>query len=219
MDSDSRRRRLRAAGAGALLPVLAVLLGACGGGGEPQGADEQAGDYSVRVVNAGFPARQKLAQVSYMRLGLRNTGEERIPALIVSVSLAGAEGRESVQPFSIRDRQPDLSLPYRPVWILEEGYPREVGQSGRGGAQTSNQRTFNFGPLDPGRTVEAIWKVTAVRAGDYRLRYVVDAGVGGEAKAVSPSGAAVAGTFGVRVSQVTPQQTVNDKGEVVTIRP
>lgn len=218
MDSDSRRRRLRAAGTGALVVALTALLGACGGSEEPQGAGEQAGDYPVRVVDAQFPSRQRLAQTSLMRLGLRNAGAERIPALVVSVGIAGVEGERSVQPFSIRDPQPDLSLPYRPVWVLEEGYPREAGARDSS-AETSDQRTFDFGPLEAGETTEAVWKATAVRAGDFELRYRVEAGLGGKAKAVSPGGGPVRGSFPVRVSAEPPETRVNDRGEVVIIRP
>lgn len=220
IDSDARRGRLRAAGAGALALALTALLGACGGGEEErEGASEQAGDYPVQVVDAQFPVRQRLAQTSRLRLALRNAGEKRVPALVVSVSIGGAEGQESVQPFSVRDPQPDLSLPYRPVWVLEESYPRELGQPGRGGAQTSDQRTFDFGPLDPGETAVAVWKVTAVRAGDFPLRYVVEAGLGGKAQAVAPGGGPVTGVFPVKIFAATPPETVNEKGEVVIIRP
>lgn len=221
MDSDSRRRRLRAAGAGALVIALAALLGACGGSEEPQGAGERAGDYPVRVVDAQFPTRQKLAQTSFLRLGLRNTGQERIPSLVVSVGVGGAEGERSVQPFSIRDPQPDLSLPYRPVWVLEEGWPRTVGTpaDSAGSAETSDQRTFDFGPLGAGEAAGVAWKVTAVRAGDFELRYKVEAGLGGEARAVSPGGGPVRGAFPVQISAKPPETRVNDRGEVVIIRP
>lgn len=219
MDSDSRCRRLRAAGAGALIVTLSAWLGACGGSEKPQSANERAGDYPVDVLESSFPARQRLAQTSRLTLKLRNAGEKRIPALVVSVHVAGVEGEQSVQPFSVRDPQPDLALPARPVWILEEGFPRVANTTRGANAETSDQRTFDFGPLAAGETTEAIWKATAVRAGDFRLRYRVEAGLGGKAKAVGPGGEPVGGAFGVRISPAPPQQRVNSKGEVVIIRP
>ncbi len=41
------------------------------------------------------------------------------------------------------------------------------------------RKTFAFGPLKPGETATAVWKLSAVRAGKYTLLYAVGAGLGG----------------------------------------
>ena len=106
----------------------------------------------------------------------------------VTITIGGKEGVESAQPFSIRDPQPGLSIPDRPVWILADTYPRIAGKPGPGGAQTSNDKTFDFGELKPGDARVAVWKLGAVKAGAYKLRYRVDAGLSGAQKAVNADG-------------------------------
>jgi hypothetical protein len=65
--------------------------------------------------------------------------------------------------------------------------------------------------------VEAVWKVTPVRAGIYTLDYQVDAGLTGKAKAVTADGGPPTGSFAVRISDQPPQTRVNDQGEVVVV--
>jgi hypothetical protein len=200
--------------------VVAILcvgsLSACGGGGARQDENEPEGKFPVSIVTAEFPTRQRLAESTFLRLGVRNTGRKTVPGLAVTISIAGKEGEASVRPFSIRDPQVGLAVPDRPVWILENGYPRLAGSSLPAGAQTANVKTFDFGPLKEGKTVEAIWKVTAVKPGNYKLTYRIDAGLNGKAKAVTADGLPV-GSFAVQISNVPPQTRVNDKGEVVEI--
>jgi hypothetical protein len=213
---ESRRTRLRRASAGLVVGSLCVAAAGCGGGGERQDANEPEGKFPVDIVTAQFPTRQRLAETSNLRLGVKNTGDKTIPTLAVTISIAGKEGENSVRPFSIRDPQPGLAVPDRPVWILENDYPRLAGSSEPAGAQTANEKTFDFGPLEKGKTVEAVWRVTAVKAGNYTLTYQVDAGLNGLAKAVTADGKPV-GSFVVEISDVPPQTTVNDKGEVVEV--
>jgi hypothetical protein len=195
--------------------VCVASLSACGGG-ERQDANEPAGKFPVSIVTAEFPTRQRLAESTFLRLGVRNTGRKTVPSLAVTISIAGKEGEASVRPFSIRDPQVGLAVPDRPVWILENGYPRLAGSSLPAGAETANVKTFDFGPLKKGKTVEAIWKVTAVKPGNYKLTYRIDAGLNGKAKAVTADGLPI-GSFAVQISNVPPQTGVNDKGEVVEI--
>jgi hypothetical protein len=83
--SISRRRGARKRlAAGALAAVLATVIAACGGG-ERQDADEAEGDFPVEVVSAEFPASQRLAQTSELVLTVRNTGDEVVPDLAVTV--------------------------------------------------------------------------------------------------------------------------------------
>jgi len=215
--AEPRRTRLQRAGAGLVAGTLCAGLVACGGGGERQDEDEPSGKFPVDIVTASFPTRQRLAETSQLRLGVKNIGRKELPALAITISIAGKEGRASLQPFSIRDPQPGLAVPDRPVWILEEGYPKLAAQSATAGAQTANEKTFDFGTLKPGATTQAVWRVTPVRAGDFKLTYRVDAGLYGKAVAVTSDGSPSAGSFAVEISDVPPQTRVNDAGQVVEI--
>lgn len=194
--------------------AVAALLAACGGESSSD-ANERAGTYDVRVTAASFPSEQRLGQTSLMRIGVRNTGEHTIPALTVTVSIAGKQGKTSSLPFGIRDPQPGLATPYRPVWVLAQTYPRLVGSSKPGGASTSNPKTFAFGALKPGKTVNAVWKLSAVRVGDYTVLYDVDAGLSNEVKAQTAGGVSPGGSFVTEISAALPDVEVTDSGEVL----
>jgi hypothetical protein len=215
--TQARRARLRAAGAGALAAALAVLVSACGGGDSSSDANEPAGTYPAKVTAAEFPTAQRLGETSLLRLGVRNTGRRTIPALTVSVSIAGREGQTSSLPFAIHDPQPGLAQPDRPVWVLSAGYPKRAGSPEPGGASTSNQKTFNLGRLKPGAATEWVWKLSAVKTGRYTVLYGVGVGLSGAAKAETASGVEPGGSFAVRISSEPPNTIVTDSGEVVQI--
>jgi hypothetical protein len=214
---EARRTRQRRASAGFVAGALSVALLACGGDEERQDEAEPAGRYPVEIVSASFPPRQRLAETSFLRLGVTNAGREQLPTLAITISIAGEEGEASLQPFSVRDPQPGLAIPDRPVWILESDYPQLAGTSESAGAQTANEKTFDFGSMKPGQTTEAVWKVTPVRPGSYTLTYRVDAGLHGKAVAVTDDGSPPVGSFAVTITDVPPQTRVNDAGEVVEI--
>lgn len=208
------RSRHRAVLAGALAIVLAVSATACGGGG-PSDDNEGTGTYSVKVTSAEFPTRQELGQTSLLRLGVRNAGRRTIPALSVSFTIAGKEGRTSNLPFGIHDPQPELAQPDRPVWVLAAHYPKFEGSSEPGGAEGSNAKTFDFGPLKPGATADVVWKLSAVKSGRYSLLYSVGAGPTAASKAKTAGGATPGGSFAVRIVSATPDKVVDDRGEVI----
>ena len=193
--------------------ALAALLAACGG--ESSDANEKAGTYDVKVTHASFPTEQRLGQTTLLQLGVRNTGKKPLPSLTVTVSIAGKQGQTSSLPFAIHDPQPGLAQPDRPVWVLAESYPRLVGSSEPGGATTSNRKTFSFGALKPGATTEAVWKLSAVKAGDFTVLYKVDAGLSGTAKARATGDVQPGGSFVTNISAVPPDTEVTDSGEVV----
>jgi hypothetical protein len=207
--------RLRLTAASALAAALA--LAACGGGTSSD-ANQEAGKFPVEVTSARFPTRQTLGQTSLMRLAVRNTGRKALPALTVNVSIAGKEGQASTLPFTIHDPQPGLAQPDRPVWVLAARYPRFAGSSEPAGAEGSNQKTYDFGPLKPGATANLVWKLSAVRTGHYVLTYSVDAGIGGQSKAVTAGGAAPGGSFSVRIGSKPYDTEVTGKGEIVRKR-
>jgi hypothetical protein len=193
--------------------AVAAMLAACGG--ESSDANQPAGTYDVRVTDASFPTTQRLGQTSLLQLGVRNTGKKTLPALTVTLSIAGKKGQDSSLPFGIRDPQTGLAQPDRPVWVLAQTYPRLAGSSDPGGASTSNRKTFSFGPLKPGATTEALWKLSAVRAGKYTVLYKIDAGVSGTAKAKTTGGVAAGGSFVTEITAALPDTEVTDDGEVV----
>jgi hypothetical protein len=207
---------------GLLTGLMVAGLAACGGG-ERQDEDEPSGEFPVEIVTSNFSTRQRLAQTSFLRLGVRNSGEKTIPNLAITIQV----DPNAIRPFSIRDPQENLAAPDRPVWILENEYPKlaapggslsELDSAPTAGAETANSKTFAFGPVGPGEQVDAVWKVTPVRAGDYTVDYRVDAGLTGKAKAITSDDSPPTGEFAVRISSIPPQTRVNDQGQVVVIQ-
>ncbi|MDQ3724638.1 MAG: hypothetical protein M3335_01905 [Actinomycetota bacterium] len=198
---------------------MAALLGACGGDDSSSAeAGEPTGTFPVKVTEAGLPATQRLGQTSLLRLGVRNTGDRTIPTLSVTFTIAGERGENSSLPFGVRDPQPELAQPDRPVWVLEEGYPRLFGSPDPGGTTTSSRKTFSFGSLDPGKTVKAVWKLSAVRAGKFTLLYTIDAGLSGKAKAETANGVTPGGSIEAEITERLPETEVTDNGEIVEIQ-
>ena len=114
---------------------------------------------------------------------------------------------------------PSLANPSRPVWILENKFPREVGTpppTGLSGGFRAQTNTFGFGSLEPGQSKDIVWKVTPVEPGTYTLHYIVAAGLDGKAKAVTADGGEVKGEFVVTISDKPPRASVDDAGNVVT---
>jgi hypothetical protein len=216
--TPARRSRWHALAVGVAVGALTASLAACGGESSSN-SDESANTYPVKVVSAEFPAKQRLGETTLLRLGVRNTGKKTVPALTVTITGGGKEDRTSSLPFGYRDPSPEIAQPDRPVWVLAARYPKVNGSSEPGGAETANPKTFDFGPLKPGATLEAVWKLSAVKTGDFDLLYEVGAGLGGKAKADSSSGTEAGGSFAVEITEEPPETEVTDSGEVVEIQP
>lgn len=214
-----RHSRIGAAVASAALAILSLSLAACGDDSSSSGSGEASGTYEVDVTTAEFPTSQRLGQTSLLRIGVRNEGDRAVPSLTITVSVAGEEGQASSLPFGIRSPEPGLAQPDRPVWVLSERYPKLAGSDESAGAENASRKTFAFGPLKPGRTTEAVWKLTAARTGKYRLLYEVGAGLSGTAKAETSAGVAPGGSFAVRIGEKPPALVVTDSGEVVEVQP
>ena len=169
----------------------------CGGGASArQDADEPSGTWTVDVVEARFPASQKLAQSETMRIKVRNADERTLPNVAVTV-----EG------FSRRSEQQGLADPTRPVWIVDDD-PR--------GGTTAYTNTWALGRMAPGATKTFEWRTTPVKAGSFQLRYRVAAGLDGKAKARLSGGGTPQGSFRVRVSREPSQARVDPgSGDVV----
>jgi hypothetical protein len=127
--------------------------------------------------------------------------------------------------FNIRLDDPSLANPNRPVWILENEYPKlkpagasttELAKAPSAGAVAAQTDTFQFGSVPPGKTKDIVWRVTAVRKGTYPVRYQVAAGLYGKAKAVTGGGGPVTGRFDVTIAGKPPQTCVKGGGQVTT---
>jgi len=230
---------------GLLLALCSIAVAACGGG-ERQDADESEGEFPVDVVNASFASKQRLAETSNLTLSVANTGDETIPDLAITIwtdaeaapgvqtdgsdtDTGGTEtsegtttteesGPKAQGSFSVLSQQPDLAIPSRPVWILEQGYPKLAGETASAGAEAAQTDTFSFGSLDPNNTREIVWRLTPVQSGTYTVHYRIAAGLQGEAVAVTDDGSIPEGEFVVVITDVPPQTRVNDSGKVVPIQ-
>jgi hypothetical protein len=200
--------------AAALTVALSVFVAACGGGSSAD-SNEAEGTYRVQVTEANFPAKQRLGATYLLDLSIHNASKKTIPALTVSISIKGKEGQGSTLPFGIRDPQPELAQPDRPVWVLAEHYPKFAGDSNPGGTGTSNPKTFDFGALKAGKSADAVWKLSAVKAGKYTLLYSIEAGLSGKAKAETGGGLTPGGSFVVDINPVEYNTEVTGSGEVV----
>ncbi|MQA73728.1 MAG: hypothetical protein GEU88_05175 [Solirubrobacterales bacterium] len=204
-----------------LAAALAPALAACGGGAdERQDADEPEGKFPVDVVTAKFPTDQRLAETRDLRLEIENAGDEPVPTLVVTI-YTGDE--KASQPFSVRSDQPGLADPNRPVWILDEGFPKLVapGGSGKGlsqaptaGADVAQTDTFAFGSLAAGERKDIVWRVTAVVPGTYTVHYELAGGLTGKARAVTADGSPAEGEFVVTISDKPPRARVTGTGKV-----
>jgi hypothetical protein len=178
------------------LCAAAVLAAGCGGGTR-QDEGEPAGNFSVDVVSASFPAKQQLARQEQMVVEIRNADTKTIPNLAVTIDPG----------FSTHSNRTDLADPNRPVWIIDDA---------PAGGITAYTNTWALGALKPGESRKFVWKVTAVRSGTHEVRYRVAAGLNGKAKAQRPGGSTAEGTFTVNVSPKPAQATVDpETGEVI----
>jgi hypothetical protein len=203
-----------------------LALGACGGQ-KRQDADEPKGDFKVDIVRATFPHAQSLAKRSNIVITVKNAGQKTVPD--VAVTLRGLD---------YRSRQEGVADPTRPRFVVN-GLPKKIGgfaeaqedtprakvegavsnspedQRPRGG-ETAYVDTWALGPLKPGQQITFHWGVTAVKAGPYRLRYTVAAGLNGKARAIdSATGRIPRGRFVGTVIQKAPQTRIADDGHTV----
>ena len=221
------------------LAVVLMAAGVASCGGERQDANEPEGDFPVQIVSADFPSKQLLAQNTNLTLSVANTGDKTIPDLAITIftdpnagtgessstgtgtstSPAADSLPQSQGSFSVRSEQQGLAIPFRPVWILESGFPKLAGQTASAGAEAAQTDTFSFGSLAANETRAMVWNVTPVQAGTYTVHYRVAAGLQGKAKAVTADGSVPEGELVVRISSAPPQTRVNNAGQVVPIKP
>lgn len=211
--------------AGVCVPLLAVLVAGCGGSttvkGDRQDKDEPKGNFPVAVEEATFPLKQDLAESSTMRVVVRNAGNERIPNIAVTVqcprSVGGQNGSFDRQ--IAGQAQADKN---RPNFVVDTipGSQRPASRQDLDPLERSSAyvNTYPLGPLGPNRTATFEWKVTAVRAGAFRVCYRVAAGLDGKARAVPAQGSLplIQEWKGI-ISNVAPQTGVADDGTITTL--
>ena len=98
----------------------------------------------------------------------------------------------------------------RPVWVLEEGWPKLAGTTGRGGATTADRRTFEFGELKPDQTATMIWRWSRC-GGNYRLEYQIRPASAPDTRAVDNSGHPSTGILPVRISDFARLTEINER--------
>ncbi len=189
--------------------VMAAIAG-CGGDDERQDANEPEGDYKVEVVEASFPADQKLAKRSELVIVVRNADTKQIPN--IAVTMKGLDYRKD---------DPDLADQRRPQFVVN-GKFKTFGNIEDAQAQTPGGvenptyvDTWSLGPLEPGESKEFKWDVTAVVAGPYELSYRVAAGLDGKARAINENGQTPEGIFTGSVSDEAPQTRIADDGKTI----
>ena len=189
--------------------------------GDRQDTDEKAGDYPVTVEEADFPLRQELAESSTMRVVVRNSGNERIPNIAVTVQCRDSKGGQNGS-FDRQIAGQSQADKNRPNFVVDQipGSARPASRQDLDPLERSTAyvNTYTLGPLGANRTATFEWKVTAVRAGDFRVCYRVAAGLDGKAKAVPASGSLpIEKEFQGNVSNAAPKTGVADDGTVTTL--
>ncbi len=202
------------------LGLIGVLIAGCGS--QPrQDANETEADYPVEVTVAEFAPKQRLAETTDLELAFRNSGDEAIPDLAVTI-YTGDEKADGA--FNVRSSQEGLADPNRPVWILENEYPKIVEASTAAkdldseptaGAETASTNTYTFGELAAGDTIRVVFRVTPVVPGTYTVHYEVAAGLDGKARAVTDSGEPVEGEFVATITDKPKATAVDEQGRVV----
>ena len=208
---------------------LTLGISACGGGADSQDADEPSGNFPVEVAKAKFPERQLLVDTSDLQLEISNVGDQTIPDLAVTIyttpNPAPAGTTKADGSFQVRLDEPDLADPTRPVWILENKYPKliapgvsrnDLPSAPSAGAEAAQTDTFQFGAVPAGEAKGIVWRLTPVQAGSYTVHYEVAAGLHGKAKAVTADGSPVKGTFEVTIKSKPPSTCVKGTSQVTT---
>jgi hypothetical protein len=184
--------------------LIVVVAVAAGCGGSRQDSDEPSGDFTLSVLKASFPEKQSTAEQSTMRLQVRNTDDRQLPNVAVTIQTDPDVKGAAPTAFGQASDDTRLADSNSPVWIVDRG-PE--------GGDTAYTNTWSVGPMFPGETKEFVWRLTAVKPGDYTIRYSVSPGLDGKAKLAH--GQKSSGTLHVTISNEPVPAHVNGKGEVV----
>ncbi|MEI7625186.1 MAG: hypothetical protein WCK06_03475 [Actinomycetota bacterium] len=191
--------------AAAVVAVMALGVSACGGT-TSQDASEEASSYPVEITKVSFPPRQDLAQPTFFTIVVRNSGEQSIPNIAVTILNADTKTQGVAEAFGYSTQQDGVADRSRPLFVIDQ-------QPTAG--QTAYVNTWAMGELAPGASQTFTWKVTATRAGVFAIKYQVAPDLNGKAKAKLADGGVAQGTVTVRVLKAAPNTTVGPDGEVI----
>jgi len=187
----------------AVIAAAGLLLGGAGCGGERQDADAPAGEFSLDVTRASFPAAQQIAQQSTLRLVVENTGDRAVPDLAVTVETDPAQEGQAPVAFGQGSDDPTLAASARPVWVVDQGPT---------GGDSAYTNTWAVGPLGEGQSTTLEWTVTAAKAGRYTVTWRLAPALVGD---VTLADGRTEGDFDVQIADEPVPARVNDDGEVV----
>jgi hypothetical protein len=193
---DTGRRLAVLAAAG-----LALATGGCGEG--RQDADAPSGEFSLDVVDASFPAKQRIAEASTLKLEVENTGTRAVPDLAVTVETVPAQEGQAPVAFGQGSGDPTLASSARPVWIVDKG---------PAGGDSAYTNTWAVGPLAEGQSRTVEWKLTAARAGRYTIRWRLAPALVGD---VTLADGETEGEFEVAIADAPVPARIGEDGEVV----
>jgi hypothetical protein len=187
----------------AVLVVSAVALAGAGCGAERQDADAPSGEFDVVVTDASFPAKQRIAQPSTLKLEVANRGDRAVPNLALTVETVPRKDGQAPAAFEQDRDNPALADSGRPVWILDEG---------PAGGESAYANTWAVGPLGKGQTRSVEWKLTAMEAGSYTVAWRLAPALEGDFEL---AGGRTKGEFSVTVDDEPVPARVDDDGDVV----
>jgi hypothetical protein len=188
---------------GRLAVALLCALAIAGCGDERQDADAPSGQFDLDVTDASFPAKQKVAEASTLKLEVANTGDRTVPDLAVTVETAPGQDGQAPVAFGQSTDDPTLAASARPVWIVDEGPT---------GGESAYVNTWAVGPLDEGQSTTLEWKLTAAKAGRYTVVWRLAPALEGD---VSLGDGRTDGEFDVTISDAPVPVRVGADGEVV----
>ena len=191
--------------AAATAATLALAAAGCGGGTRQDHGEAEA-TYPVTVPSATFPARQSLAEHTQMRIVVRNLGNRTIPNLAATIQAAG--GGTETEAFGRLTDATGVASRSRPAWVVDDG-PFN--------GDTAAPNTWALGPLRAHATKTFVWRVSAVRAGDYTLTYRLAGSLTGRSQLRLGNGGVPRGSFKVHVTAKPAQVRVTPAGKIVSV--
>jgi hypothetical protein len=188
---------------GRIAAALLCALAIAGCGEERQDADAPSGQFDLDVTDASFPAKQRIAEASTLKLRVENTGDRAVPDLAVTVETAPGQDGQAPVAFGQSSDDPTLAASARPVWVVDEG---------PSGGTSAYVNTWAVGPLGEGQSKTVEWKLTAAKAGRYTVAWRLAPALEGD---VSLGEGRTEGEFDVTISDAPVPARVGADGEVV----
>ena len=188
---------------GRIAAALLCALAIAGCGEERQDADAPSGQFDLDVTDASFPAKQRIAETSTLKLRVENTGDRAVPDLAVTVETAPGQDGQAPVAFGQSSDDPTLAASARPVWVVDEG---------PSGGTSAYVNTWAVGPLGEGQSKTVEWKLTAAKAGRYTVAWRLAPALEGD---VSLGEGRTEGEFDVTISDAPVPARVGADGEVV----